>query len=87
MASSYLSDPPPLIVPSSHAGLFTIYSINAALALLATFKAKERGQPVGLWVAKTFSVGGLALDQLTQLPTLREINDDANRKGARSIKK
>jgi len=60
-----LSDPNPT-------GLATIYTINAALAVLAFFKAGERGQSGVLWAAKTFSVGGLAYDQLTQLPTLEE---------------
>ncbi len=51
------------------------------------FKANERGQSAGLWAAKAFSVGGLALDQLTQLPTLKEIEEIENRKGARAVKK
>jgi len=57
---------------SLQGGLATIYTINAALAVLAFFKAGERGQSGVLWAAKTFSVGGLAYDQLTQLPTLEE---------------
>ena len=56
------------------------------MAVLAVFKASERGQPAGLWAAKTFSVGGLAFDQLTQLPTLAEVEEMKNRKGARAIK-
>eukprot|EP00547_Thalassionema_nitzschioides_P001157 CAMPEP_0194211966 /NCGR_PEP_ID=MMETSP0156-20130528/11416_1 /TAXON_ID=33649 /ORGANISM="Thalassionema nitzschioides, Strain L26-B" /LENGTH=305 /DNA_ID=CAMNT_0038939659 /DNA_START=139 /DNA_END=1056 /DNA_ORIENTATION=- len=54
-------------------GLATVYSINAVLAVMTIFKATERGQPVALWISKTFVVGGLAFDQLTQLPTLEEI--------------
>ena len=61
--------------------------INTILAVLATFKANERGQSPVLWAAKAFSVGGLAIDQLTQLPTLKEIEELENRKGARAIKK
>ncbi len=68
-------------------GLATVYLINTILAVLATFKAAERGQSSLLWAAKTFSVGGLAFDQLTQLPTLKEIEEIENRKGARAIKK
>lgn len=49
-------------------GLGTIYLCNAVLAVLAAFAASERGQNPGLWAVKTFSVGGLAFDQLTQLP-------------------
>ncbi|CAB9505843.1 expressed unknown protein [Seminavis robusta] len=49
-------------------GLAVTYTINAILAVLAVFKAGERGQPIPLWVVKTLSVGGLAYDQLTQLP-------------------
>lgn len=67
-------------------GLATIFTVNAALAVLATFKAAERGQSSVLWAVKTFSVGGLALDQLTQLPTLKEVEEIANRKGARAVK-
>ena len=51
-------------------GLGTIYLINAVLAGISIFKAQERDQPPALWAAKTFSVGGLAFDQLTQLKNL-----------------
>mmetsp|Transcript_9526 Transcript_9526/g.14021 ORF Transcript_9526/g.14021 Transcript_9526/m.14021 type:complete len:338 (+) Transcript_9526:67-1080(+) len=68
-------------------GLATVYLVNTILAVLATFKASERGQSSVLWAAKTFSVGGLAFDQLTQLPTLKEVEELENRKGARAIKK
>jgi hypothetical protein len=64
-----------------------VYAINFVLAVLSVFKAGERGQPAFLWVAKTFSVGGLAYDQLTQLPTLEEIEKAKARKGARALKK
>ena len=67
-------------------GLATIYSINLVLAVLSVFKAKERGQPAALWVAKTLSVGGLAYDQLTQLPTLEEIEKMKTQKGRRALK-
>ena len=56
------------------------------IAVLAVFKAGERGQPAMLWVAKTFSVGGLAYDQLTHLPTLEEIEKAKARKGKRALK-
>lgn len=69
------------------AGLLTVYGINTVLAVLAVFKAGERGQPAGLWVAKTFTVGGLAFDQLTQLPTMEEIEKAKARKGKRALKK
>jgi len=68
-------------------GLATVYLVNAVLAIFAVFKAAERGQSSGLWAVKTFSVGGLAFDQLTQLPTLKEVEEVENRKGARAIKK
>lgn len=68
-------------------GLGTVYLINTVLAVLAGFKAKERGQPIPLWVGKTFGVGGLAYDQLTQLPTLAEVEELNSRKGARAVKK
>ncbi len=67
-------------------GLGTVYTINVVLAVLAAFKAGERGQPAPLWIAKTFSVGGLAYDQLTQLPTLEEVETTKARKGKRALK-
>lgn len=54
-------------------GLATVYSINIVVAVFAALKAPERGQSSILWAAKAFSVGGLALDQLTQLPTTKEM--------------
>lgn len=63
-----------------------MYAINTVLAVLAIFKAQERGQPIPLWVGKTFSVGGLAYDQLTQLPTTEEVERAQSIKGARSLK-
>ena len=67
-------------------GLGTVYAINIVLAVLAVFKAGERGQPAFLWAAKTFLVGGIAYDQLTQLPTLEEIEKVKSREGARALK-
>ncbi len=63
-----------------------MYAVNIVLAVMAAFKAPERGQPIPLWVAKTVAVGGIAYDQLTQLPTLDEIKELKNRKGARAVK-
>lgn len=72
--------------PITLTGLATVYAINTILAVLATFKASERGQPKFLWAAKTFAVGGLAFDQLTQLPTLEQVEKAKSRKGARALK-
>jgi hypothetical protein len=69
-----------------HTGLATVYFINAVLAGLVVFKAPERGQPLGLWIPKTLAVGGLAFDQLMQLPTLDEIEKAKAVKGRRAIK-
>ena len=69
-----------------HTGLGTIYGINAILAVVAAFKAGERGQPAQLWIAKVFTVGGLAFDQLTQLPTLEQVEAAKARKGKRALK-
>lgn len=55
-------------------GLAITYAINLVLAVLAAFQAGSKGQPALLWVAKTFSVGGLAYDQLSQLPTKEEMD-------------
>ncbi len=63
-----------------------MYLINTVLAVLAAFKAGERGQPAGLWIAKTFTVGGLAYDQLTQLPTTEEMEQAKAQKGKRALK-
>jgi hypothetical protein len=60
--------------------------INIILAVLSVFKATERGQPVPLWAAKTFVVGGLAFDQLTQLPTLEEISKAETKPGKKGKK-
>jgi len=54
-------------------GLSTVYSINVVLAVISIFKAQARGQPILLWFFKNLSVGGLAFDQLNQLPTLEEV--------------
>ena len=67
-------------------GLGTIYLINIVLAIFSIFQAEERGQPKGLWFAKTFSVGGLAYDQLTQLPTTKEVEERMAKKGKRAWK-
>lgn len=72
---------------SSFIGLATVYAINTVLAVLSIFKASERGQPVPLWFLKSFAVGGLAFDQLTQLPTLEEVKKAESVKGARALKK
>jgi len=53
-------------------GLATIYLVNAVLAVLAAVSAPERNQPALLWAAKAFAVGGIAYDQLMQIPTPEE---------------
>jgi hypothetical protein len=65
-------------------GLCVVYAINTTLAVSALFQAGERGQPAFLWIAKTLSVGGLAYDQLTQLPTLEEVEQTRAKKGKRA---
>lgn len=77
----------PKLTCRESSGLSTVFGINAILALLSVFKASERGQPVILWVAKTFAVGGLAFDQLTQLPTLDEIKKSDVVKGKRVVRR
>jgi hypothetical protein len=58
------------------------------LAIIVAVKvAPDRGQPILLWIMKTFTVGGLAFDQLMQLPTLVETEKAKLVKGARAIKK
>jgi len=53
-------------------GLAVVYTINFFLSILAVFRAIERGQSPLIWGAKTLTVGGLALDQVTQLPIPEE---------------
>jgi hypothetical protein len=67
-------------------GLGTIYGINALLCVVTFFKANERGQSKALWISKTLAVGGLALDQLSQLPTTAEVEAAKARKGKRALK-
>jgi hypothetical protein len=74
------------ITHTSPPGLLTVYIVNAVLAVFAVFKAGERGQSAVLWGAKTLTVGGIAFDQLTQLPTLEQIEKEKARKGARALK-
>jgi len=66
-------------------GLGTIYGINVLLCGVTFFKARARDQSVLLWMAKTLSVGGLALDQLSQLPTTEEVEIAKARKGKRAL--
>mmetsp|Transcript_19548 Transcript_19548/g.28264 ORF Transcript_19548/g.28264 Transcript_19548/m.28264 type:complete len:325 (+) Transcript_19548:96-1070(+) len=81
-----LTNLPTPLRESFQGGLATIYLTNTVLAVLAVFKANERGQSPVLWAVKTFSVGGLALDQLTQLPTLEQVKDAKAKKGKRALK-
>lgn len=53
-------------------GLATIYLVNIVLAVFAAISAPTRNQPSLLWAAKTFAVGGIAYDQLMQIPTPEE---------------
>ena len=71
---------------NNNTGLGTIYGVNTILAVIAVFKAGERGQPAPLWIAKVFTVGGLAFDQLTQLPTTDQVEAAKARKGKRALK-
>eukprot|EP00578_Thalassiosira_sp_NH16_P006141 CAMPEP_0181117370 /NCGR_PEP_ID=MMETSP1071-20121207/22475_1 /TAXON_ID=35127 /ORGANISM="Thalassiosira sp., Strain NH16" /LENGTH=400 /DNA_ID=CAMNT_0023201731 /DNA_START=29 /DNA_END=1231 /DNA_ORIENTATION=+ len=60
-------------------GLGTIYLINTILAVLAAISAPSRNQPSLLWAAKTFAVGGIAYDQLMQIPTPEELVERARK--------
>ena len=62
-----------------HPGLGTIYLINTVLAVFAAMSAPSRKQPPLLWAAKTFAVGGIAYDQLMQIPTPEELAEKARR--------
>ena len=75
-----------IVITLSSTGLGTIYGINALLCVVAFFKAQERGQSALIWIAKTLTVGGLALDQLSQLPTTAEVEAAKARKGKRALR-
>lgn len=60
-------------------GLATIYLINAVLAVISAISAPARNQPSLLWAAKTFAVGGIAYDQLMQIPTPEELVERARK--------
>mmetsp|Transcript_13340 Transcript_13340/g.21923 ORF Transcript_13340/g.21923 Transcript_13340/m.21923 type:complete len:397 (+) Transcript_13340:43-1233(+) len=60
-------------------GLATIYGINLVMAVIAALSAPGRNQPSLLWGAKTFAVGGIAYDQLMQIPTPKELEERAKK--------
>ena len=60
-------------------GLATIYLINAVLAVFAFMEAPSRNQPSILGGVKTFAVGGIAYDQLMQIPTPDELVERARK--------
>jgi hypothetical protein len=60
-------------------GLGTIYGINLVMAVIAALSAPGRNQPALLWAAKTFAVGGIAYDQLMQIPTPKELEERAKK--------
>lgn len=62
---------------SFQVGLGTIYLINTILAVLAAISAPSRNQSSLLWGVKTFAVGGIAYDQLMQIPTPEELVERA----------
>jgi hypothetical protein len=64
-------------------GLGTIYLINTILAVVAAMSAPSRNQSAILWGAKTFAVGGIAYDQLMQIPTPEEAAENAKREQER----
>jgi len=82
-----LTNLPTSIRDALQGGLGMVLLINTLLAVGSVFKAGERGQSQALWAIKTLGVGGLAFDQLTQLPTLEEIEEMKNRKGKRAIRR
>jgi len=45
-------------------GLFAVYAINTLVAGAGFFEARDRGQPVALWVAKCWFLGGVGYNQL-----------------------
>ncbi|KAL3762507.1 hypothetical protein ACHAW5_008433 [Stephanodiscus triporus] len=74
-----LTNLPDPLRASLQGGLATIYLINAVLAVIAAISAPSRNQPALLWGAKTFAVGGIAYDQLMQIPTPEELAERARK--------
>lgn len=68
-----LTNLPDQLRGSLQGGLATIYLVNTVLAVFAAISAPSRNQPSLLWGAKTFAVGGIAYDQLMQIPTPEEL--------------
>jgi len=66
-------------------GLGTIYAINTILAILAAISAPPRNQSSLLWAVKTFAVGGIAYDQLMQIPTPEEAAAERARKEQKTM--
>ena len=64
---------------SLQGGLATIYLINAVLAVFSAMEAPSRNQSPILWGVKTFAVGGIAYDQLMQIPTPKELAERARK--------
>jgi hypothetical protein len=70
-----LTNLPDELRSSLQGGLGVIYLINTVLAIVAASSAPSRNQPAILWAAKTFAVGGIAYDQLMQIPTPEELTE------------
>ena len=64
---------------SLQGGLATIYLVNAVLAVFSAMEAPSRNQSPILWGVKTFAVGGIAYDQLMQIPTPKELAERARK--------
>jgi len=67
-------------------GLATIYLVNIVLAVIAAISAPSRNQPSLLWGAKTFAVGGIAYDQLMQIPTPEESAERVKQEQANKLR-
>ncbi|KAL3769587.1 hypothetical protein ACHAWU_005539 [Discostella pseudostelligera] len=78
-----LTNLPDPLRASLQGGLGTIYLINTILAIFAAMSAPSRNQSAILWGAKTFAVGGIAYDQLMQIPTPEEAAENARREQER----
>lgn len=74
-----LTNLPSQLRGSLQGGLATIYGINLVMAVIAALSAPGRNQPALLWGAKTFAVGGIAYDQLMQIPTPKEVEERAKK--------
>ena len=69
-----LTDLPTAVRETLKSGVSVVLLVNFLLALSTKFLVDSRGQSFILFFSKTLVVGGLAFDQLLQLPKIKTKN-------------